>query len=122
MEAIEAQGPPDAGWGPSRQRLVAGQDAFAGHVLTGPYRGHDIVVNIAWPVRGHLWRRRLVKDGAPSSVDVLYILRGDDAGPGDDDPDPCFASLEDLQNHLAATRIEWLPPADAVRMIVGQLS
>ncbi|YAL84607.1 hypothetical protein ACMYYO_07295 [Dermacoccaceae bacterium W4C1] len=128
MALVEAAGPGPQGWGPSLERLQAGQGAFAGRVTTGPWVGHDALVTVYRPApslreKWLAWRKRdrgaPMKDGVHVvAFDLDMWLAGpvDSAGPGDDEPTVFFgAALEDLQEHLAPMEVEWFPPVEAAR-------
>ncbi len=103
---LEAQPKPAYGYGPSWEGLVAGRREFAGRVLSGPYAGHDLLIHVYGPTD-------LNRSYEPNDFDFAadyFITDHVLAGPGDDDPDPWFATLEELSEWLADEPIDWYPP------------
>jgi hypothetical protein len=103
---LEAQPKPDDGYGPSWQGLVAGRREFAGRALSGPYIGHDLLIHV-------YGESDLNRSYEPKDFDFAaeYIVTDHAlAGPGDDDPDPWFPTLEELREWLANKPIDWYPP------------
>lgn len=103
---LEAQPIPDYGYGPSWEGLVAGRREFAGKVISGPYIGHDLLIHV-------YGEADLNRSYEPKDFDFAadYFITDDAlAGPGDDDPDPWFATLEELKEWLSGQSIDWYPP------------
>lgn len=107
---------PPYGCGPQWEALITGRREFVGRVLSGPYVGHDLLVIVYGDAS-------LDREYGPA--DFLYsadcrMVDEENAGPGDDDPDPSFNTLEELQEWLSGTQIEWQPPYTSLAL-TGQL-
>jgi hypothetical protein len=86
--------------------LVAGRREFAGRVITGPYLGHDLLIRV-------YGETDLNRSYEPKDFDFAadYFITDEAlAGPGDDDPDPWFATLDELNEWLLGQSIDWYPP------------
>lgn len=106
VQELESMPEPDYGYGPHWDAIIAGRRGFTGKVLSGPYVGHDLLVTVYGDAA-------LDREYQPTdfSYSADYrLVDEDNAGPGDDDPDPSFDTLEELQEWLAGTPVEWNPP------------
>lgn len=104
---------PEYGYGPHWDAIIAGRREFTGSVLSGPYVGHDLLVTVYGDAD-------LDREYKPA--DFLYsadywIVDRDNAGPGDDDPDPSFNTLEELLEWLDSTPVEWRSPYVSLALI-----
>ncbi|GAB12881.1 hypothetical protein ARGLB_028_00060 [Arthrobacter globiformis NBRC 12137] len=106
VSKLESLPEPDYGYGPNWEAITAGRREFTGRVLEGPYVGHDVLVQ----VYGDPALNREYKPADFSYSAEYWLVDRDNAGPGDDDPDSCFNSLEELQEWLGGTPIEWHSP------------
>ena len=97
---------PDYGYGPHWDAIIAGRREFTGKVLGGPYVGHDLIVT----VYGDAALDREFEPADFSYWADYWMVDKDNAGPGDDDPDSSFTTLEELQEWLGGTPIEWHSP------------
>ena len=107
---------PEHGYGPHWDAIIAGRREFTGRVLSGPYVGHDLLVM----VYGDAALDRGYKPTDFSYSADYWLVDEDNAGPGDDDPDPSFDTLEGLQEWLAGTPIEWNSPYVSLA-VIGRL-
>lgn len=113
MRELESLPEPDYGYGPHWDAIIAGRREFTGKVLGGPYVGHDLLLTVYGDAA-------LDRESVPAdfsySADYLMVDK-ENAGPGDDDPDPSFDTLEELREWLDGTPIEWHSPYVSLALI-----
>ena len=97
---------PDYGYGPSWEAILAGRREFTGAVTNGPYVGHDLMITVYGDQA--LGREYQASDFAYAAD--YWMTDKDNAGPGGDDPDPSFETLEELQEWLEGVPVEWHSP------------
>ena len=108
---------PGYGYGPQWEAIIAGRREFTGRVLSGPYVGHDLLIKVYGD-------GALDREYAPADFSYTadyWLVDEDNAGPGDDEYDPSFDTLEELQDWLHDTSIEWHSPYISLARI-GRLS
>lgn len=127
MAEVEQRGPGPDGWGPSVERLAAGQTAFAGRVTAGEWVGHDVLINayLRTPsIRERLRNRVVRQDPGARRAEALgfdaVMWQVDPAAPGGKDPDPWIGSLENVLEYVAPMSVEWLPSVAAAKASLRQ--
>lgn len=93
---------------PSKEGLEAGRRAFAGRVRSGYWQGYDVLVAV-------YEERRPFKKLKPSGFLIQFLLRGSNEGEDPDywgDADYTVESIEELDNSLRNSVIEWVPEDD----------
>lgn len=90
MQDLESLPEPGNGYGPHWDGIIAGRREFTGKALGGPYVGHDLLVTVYGDA---------ALDWEYEPTDFSYsadygLADKDNAGPGDDDPDPSATSLD----------------------------
>lgn len=116
VQQLESMPEPDYGYGPHWDAIIAGRREFTGRVVRGPYVGHDLLVQ----VYGDAALDREYEPADFSYSADYWLVDEDNAGPGDDDPDPSFDTLEELQEWLDGTPIEWNSPYVSLA-VIGRL-
>lgn len=117
VKELESRPEPEYGYGPHWEAVIAGRREFTGKVLSGPYVGHDLLVT----VHGEAALNREYEPADFSYSADYWLVDEDNAGPGDDEPDPSFDTLEELLDWLDGTPIEWHSPYVSLARI-GRLS
>jgi hypothetical protein len=113
VQELESRPEPEYGYGPHWDAIGAGRREFTGTVLSGPYVGHDLLIT----VYGDAALDREYKPADFSYWADYWLVDKDDAGPGDDDPDRPFDTLEELQEWLHDIPVEWHSPYVALARI-----
>jgi hypothetical protein len=117
VQELESLPKPDYGYGPHWEAIIEGRREFTGRVLGGLYVGHDLLIT----VHGDAALDRKYVPADFSYTADYWLVDKENAGPGDDDYDPSFDTLEDLQEWLHDIPIEWYSPNVSLALI-GRLS
>lgn len=118
VQELESRPEPEYGYGPHWEAVIAGRREFTGRVLSGPYVGHDLLVTV-------YGQAALDREHEPADFSYsadYWLVDEDNAGPGDDEPDPSFDTLEELLDWLDGTPIEWHSPYVSLARIGRRLS
>jgi hypothetical protein len=117
VQELESLPEPGYGYGPHWEAIIAGRREFTGRVLSGPYVGHDLLIKVYGDAA-------LDREYVPADFSYTadyWLVDEENAGPGDDEYDPSFDTLEDLQDWLHDIPIEWHSPNISLALI-GRLS
>jgi hypothetical protein len=116
MRALDAAPEPAHGYGPSWDAMLSGRREFAGEVLGGPWAGQDVLVLAYGKVR-----RRQEPHPDDFSFCAEYLSTDwNQNSKNDGDGDFSVNTVDELNERLADTPIQWYPPATSLAR-VGRL-